>query len=954
MAVMTDSTKSEVIPGTTLPSDAPDPASGPDDGIFPGVRDDIRYLGRILGEVVRSQEGEYIFNLVENSRVTAFDLRYGEITTAELADLYQRLPVEEIIPVIRAFSHFSLLANVAEDIHQERLRERDADEGLPAPASTLDNTWRVLDEHDVEASKIAEVFGRAHVAPVLTAHPTETRRRTTFDVQANITRLMKQRGRLLAAKETARTARRLEEIDRDIRRRITMLWQTSLIRSVRPRIEDEINVALRYYGFSLLKEIPAINRRVHEQLSARFGESIPATAMVRPGSWIGGDHDGNPFVTAKTVRFATHRASQTIMQCYLDELGELEHELSLSSQMTEVTQDLVDLAARGNNDVPGRVDEPFRRAVHGIRGRVAKTARQNLGDYVTTFGLHKGHEPYASAQDMLQDLNIIDESLRSNFDGLIADHRLKDLRYAVKTFGFHLSSLDLRQNSESFENILTEIFHRAAVSKDYSALNEEDRRKVLLAELHSPRPLVDARAEWSEETERELGIFRAAAEAVEKFGPEVVPHCIISMASSVSDILEPMILLKEVGLIRVNEGTLTGTVDVIPLFETIDDLAGGAAIVSELWEIPMYRQYLDQRGSLQEIMLGYSDSNKDGGYFAANWALYDAELELVAAARQAGVALRLFHGRGGTVGRGGGPSYEAILAQPAGAVDGTVRITEQGEIISAKYGEESSARRNLEALVAATLEASMLPVDAVRDPERAYAAMREISEMSRRAYSALMHEDEGFIEYFTSSTPLHEIGSLNIGSRPSSRKQTKDISDLRAIPWVLSWSQSRTMLPGWFGVGSAINQWLDEGTAVGGSREDRLTYLQDLHERWPFFRSVFSNMAQVMAKADLGIAQLYSTLVADTEIAERVIGHIKEEYELTNEVFGEVTGRHNLLADNPELFRSVRNRFPYLVPLNLLQLELLRRYRAGDTSDQVRHGIQLTMNGLATALRNSG
>jgi phosphoenolpyruvate carboxylase len=420
------------------------------------------------------------------------------------------------------------------------------------------------------------------------------------------------------------------------------------------------------------------------------------------------------------------------------------------------------------------------------------------------------------------------------------------------------------------------------------------------------------------------------------------------MASTVSDILEPAILLKEVGLLRVADGVLSGAVDIIPLFETIDDLAGGAAVMTDLWGHTFYRDYVtDHRAGIQEVMLGYSDSNKDGGYFAANWALYDAELALVAAAADAGLGLRLFHGRGGTVGRGGGPSHEAILAQPEGAVQGSVRITEQGEIISAKYGMPAGARRNLEALVSATLEASLTPVDRIDDPERAYRVMGEIAAASRRRYAELMHEDAGFIGYFTSSTPLAEIGNLNIGSRPSSRKPTAGIADLRAIPWVLSWSQSRIMLPGWFGVGSALRDW----TAAG---DGRTAYLQDLYRRWPFFRSVLSNMAQVMAKADLNIAELYAGLVPDRADAERIFGTIAAEFHLTLDMYLQITGRSSLLDDNPGLAVSLRDRIPYLIPLNVLQLELLRRYRAGDESADVLDGIRLTMNGLATGLRNSG
>ena len=372
-------------------------------------------------------------------------------------------------------------------------------------------------------------------------------------------------------------------------------------------------------------------------------------------------------------------------------------------------------------------------------------------------------------------------------------------------------------------------------------------------------------------------------------------------------------------------------------------------MLREAWDVPLYRRYVASRGDLQEVMLGYSDSNKDGGYFAANWALYDAETAIAAVAREEGVRLRLFHGRGGTVGRGGGPSYEAILAQPKGAVQGSVRITEQGEIISAKYGHPVTARRNLEALVAATIESTLLDLEDLDDQGRAYDVMSEISELSRDAYAALMHDDPGFIEFFETSTPVGEIGSLNIGSRPSSRKQTTSISDLRAIPWVLAWSQQRSMVPGWFGVGTALNEWVGEDP--DGSR---LAELRELNESWPFFNSVLSNMAQVMSKSDLHLAKLYADLVSDREVADRIFSRIREEYELTLEMFLKVTDYSTLLEDNPLLARSVDMRFPYLMPLNAIQLEMLRRYRAGDSRDKVRRGIQLTMNGLATALRNSG
>jgi phosphoenolpyruvate carboxylase len=946
---MADHRTTLTVPGTAVPAVPPDEDT-PD--VIPGVRQDIRYLGAILGDVIREQEGTEVFDLVEAARRASFAIREGEGDVAGLADRLRDLPPATALPVIRAFCHFGLLANLAEDLHEERVRDHRADAGDPPPDASLDATWQVLSDRGVTADRVAGVMAHAYVAPVLTAHPTETRRRTVFDVQSDITALLRRRGDLLRAGRTARSDARLTAVDTDIRRRVTILWQTALIRSVRPRIEDEINVGLRYYSISLLQEIPLLNRRVTGRLRELYGPGIPDTPVVRPGSWIGGDHDGNPYVTGDTVRFATGRAAQTVFGWYLDELTALEHELSLSTKFTAVSDGLLLLAERGRNDVPSRSDEPYRRAVHGIRGRLAATAVDTLGEAAVGAGaarlLTEGHVRYRTADQLLADLETVDRSLRGHHDDIIADHRLATLISGVRSFGFHLHALDLRQNSESFETVLTELFARAGVTDDYAALPEAAKVELLTRELHSPRPLVDPQAEWSEETGRELGIFRAAAEAARRFGPEVVPHCIISMASTVSDILEPAILLKEVGLLRVADGVLSGAVDIIPLFETIDDLAGGAAVMTDLWGHAFYRDYVtDHRAGIQEVMLGYSDSNKDGGYFAANWALYDAELALVAAAADAGLGLRLFHGRGGTVGRGGGPSHEAILAQPEGAVQGSVRITEQGEIISAKYGMPAGARRNLEALVSATLEASLTPVDRIDDPERAYRVMGEIAAASRRRYAALMHEDAGFIGYFTSSTPLAEIGNLNIGSRPSSRKPTAGIADLRAIPWVLSWSQSRIMLPGWFGVGSALRDW----TAAG---DGRTAYLQDLYRRWPFFRSVLSNMAQVMAKADLNIAELYAGLVPDRADAERIFGTIAAEFHLTLDMYLQITGRSSLLDDNPGLAVSMRDRIPYLIPLNVLQLELLRRYRAGDESADVLDGIRLTMNGLATGLRNSG
>lgn len=915
------------------------------------LEDDIRFLGRILGEVIAEQEGDRIFTMVEDSRRLAFAVARGEATLGELAAVFRRISAEDARDVIRAFSHFALMANLAEDLYASTTRIHREEAGVPAPASTLAATWRIFAEAGIEARQVTNRLEDLQVSPVLTAHPTETRRRTVFDAQKHISRLMVERRAVLDRPANALTDRRLERISHGIRRRLTTLWQTALIRVVRPRLEDEVEVGLRYFKLSLLQAIPRLNREVLGMLREATGAELPGHPIVRPGSWIGADHDGNPFVTGETFSYAATRAAETVLKHYAAQLDELEHELSFSDRLGTVTKDLDELADRGRNEVPSRVDEPYRRAIHGMRGRMLATIAQLIGPETVAGDWYTSHEPYGQTSEFLSDLLVVDASLRAGNDEIIADDRLADLCSAVRTFGFHLYSLDLRQNSESFEEALTELFAAARVCGDYRALAEEEKIECLLAELANPRPLIPNGHEgFSEPTAREIGIMRAAKRASERFGSLSVPHCIISMASSVSDILEPMVLLKEVGLIRVEGDRLLGSIDIIPLFETISDLQGGAKILQRLWDIPAYRTYLEQRGGVQEVMLGYSDSNKDGGYLAANWALFSGEESIVAAAEAAGVKLRFFHGRGGTVGRGGGPSYDALLAQPADAVQGAVRVTEQGEIVSAKYGNVENARRNLEALVAGTLEATFTNINDLDDPRRAGEIMQWLAERSQAAYGELAHQDPEFIQYFTESTPVGEIGKLNIGSRPSSRKQTESLDDLRAIPWVLSWSQSRVMLPGWYGVGTALADFI-------GAADDcdaAITELRELAASWPFFSSVISNMAQVMSKADMQVAKMYAGLVGDQDAAGRIFGAIEREFDLTQRMFGLITGRRALLVDNPELARSASYRFPYLLPLNVLQVELLRRLRAGDKDPKVSLGIQLAMNGLATALRNSG
>ncbi|WP_236693851.1 phosphoenolpyruvate carboxylase, partial [Mycolicibacterium obuense] len=578
------------------------------------------------------------------------------------------------------------------------------------------------------------------------------------------------------------------------------------------------------------------------------------------------------------------------------------------------------------------------------------TARQIL-DRQPEHQLDLGMAAYETPAELSADLDAVDASLRANGSAVLADDRLARLREAVRVFGFHLSGLDMRQNSDMHEEVIAELLAWAGVHADYASLSEDERVELLAAELATRRPLIGPGAQLSELARKELDIVFAAARAVHVFGPAAVPNYIISMCQSVSDMLEAALLLKEAGLLDVSGEHPYAPVGIVPLFETIDDLQRGSAIMQAALDLPLYRAIVAARGDSHEVMLGYSDSNKDGGYLAANWALYRAELDLVEMARAAGIRLRLFHGRGGTVGRGGGPSYDAILAQPPGAVNGSLRITEQGEVIGAKYAEPRLAHRNLETLLAATLEATLLDVEGLGDEaEPAYAVLDDLAARAQRAYAELVHDTPGFVDYFKASTPVSEIGALNIGSRPTSRKPTTSISDLRAIPWVLAWSQSRVMLPGWYGTGTAFEDYIGDGP----DSDARLEVLQDLYRRWPFFATVLSNMAQVLAKSDLGLAARYSELVDDVELRHRVFDKIVDEHARTIRMHKLITGQDDLLADNPALARSVFNRFPYLEPLNHLQVELLRRYRSGDEDELVQRGILLTMSGLATALRNSG
>jgi phosphoenolpyruvate carboxylase len=904
------------------------------------LRNDIRLLGRILGDTVRDQEGEAVFDLVERIRTTSIRFHRDDDKPArhELETILDGMSTAETVRIVRAFSYFSHLANIAED--QNNIRQMRAQNNSGPQAGTLGRTLAHARDVGIGAADLRRFFGQALVSPVLTAHPTEVRRKSTIDREMEIAALLDRRERVQLTPEEA------EASDEQLRRAVLTLWQTNLLRRTKLTVLDEVANGLSFYDYTFLREVPRLHCALEDRLGAEDALNDAGRELgsfLRMGSWIGGDRDGNPFVTADVMRGTLRMQSTQVVRYYLEELHTLGAELSLAAHLADVSEELRALAQRSPDTSPHRSGEPYRLAVSGIYARLAATAlkldvetsRQPVGEAAA----------YADAREFKQDLDILDRSLIANNSGVIARGRLRQLRRAADCFGFHLASLDIRQNSAVHERTVAELMDAATPGTSYLALDEEGRIAVLLNELRSTRPLASRFVKYSDETVGELEVLRAAAQAHSVFGANVIPQCIISMCQGVSDMLEVAVLLKEVGLV---DPAGRSALNIVPLFETIEDLQACSAIMDRLFSLHDYRRLVDSRGGVQEVMLGYSDSNKDGGFVTSGWELYKAEIGLIGVFERHHVRLRLFHGRGGSVGRGGGPSYDAIIAQPGGAVNGQIRITEQGEIISSKYSNPEVGRNNLEILAAATLEASLLQPKHSAPRAEYLKAMEELSALAYKAYRGLVYETEGFVDYFWASTVITEISTLNIGSRPASRKKTRAIEDLRAIPWVFSWAQCRLMLPGWYGFGSAVEAWLKENPDKG------MPFLQELYREWPFFRTLLSNMDMVLAKSSIAIASRYAELVPDEVLREKIFGRIRSEWHSCIETLLDIMGQDRLLQGNPLLERSIRNRFPYLDPLNHVQVELLKEHRAQNPDEQVLRGIQLTINGISAGLRNSG
>ena len=914
---------------------------------------DIRLLGRVIGEVLREQAGDDAYELVERVRAAAVrNRRAGIDPIPGLRSEFADVEIDAALDLIRAFGWLSLLANTAEDLTAERRRRYHRDAGSQAREGSLVASLDKMAANGVPPHIVARELAGLYVSPVITAHPTEVRRQTVLDHVDAIATLLTRRHR------SADSPTEVAEVDEQLRLEVLMLWQTAEVRLSKLRVRDEINEALRYYQSSIFATVPALQRDMERLAADRFGVEIDNPKAISMGSWIGGDRDGNPFVTAPVLRLAVEAQAETALRHHLTSLFALSRELSMSARLIEVTPELQQLADASLDDSPFRADEPYRRALRGMYARTWEMAQQIL-DVVPGMAPHAALLPYESPDELVADLDVVIASLSAHGSGEIAERRVDPVRRAVRIFGTHLCGLDMRQNSQVHDRVVAELFAVAGVVDDYLALDEAQRVAVLTAELRSQRPLVTPFASYSEQTANEVELLREAASAHARFSPRSIPHYVISQAESVSDVLEVAVLLKEVGLVRIDtaQGTVSSALDIVPLFETIEDLRQADSTLADLLAHARYREIVASRSGWQEVMVGYSDSNKDGGYLTSQWELYRAQQALVVTANRAGVRIRLFHGRGGTVGRGGGPAYQAILAQPPGSVHGALRITEQGEMVAAKYTQPTSARRNLETLLSATLEATCLDAstDSVDDATFA-AAMTTMSELAFVTYRRLIDGPVGadgrsgaerFVEFFRGITPISEIATLNVGSRPAARKNTHRIQDLRAIPWVFGWSQCRLNVPGWYGAGTAFEQF-------GSDAAGRAT-LHEMHDRWPFFRSMVNNMGMVLAKTDLAIGRQYAeALVGNTALRDEFFTRLEHEYTLAKQWHAELTGSPDPLRDNPALARSIVNRFPYLDPLHVMQVELLRRHRAGDHDERVERGIQLTLNTIATGLRNSG
>ncbi len=912
----------------------------------------IHLLGDMLGSVIREQAGEAAFALEEQVRELAKLAREDETRAGwaalELAHQIDALDLQQIQMLIKAFTTYFGLVNLAEQ--HERLRVlRERERVHPPVAESLDEAIIRLRERGLQAQELQALLDRMVVKPVFTAHPTESKRRTVLEKLRTISRLLIQ---LEAADLLPREQCQIEQA---LRSEIAGMWQAHELRDVRPTVLDEVKKGLYFCEETLLPIVP----RIYRDLLAALREHYPdhewrLPSLLRFGSWIGGDRDGNPYVTPdvtlETVRLLRTRA----LNDYVSAIENLSHNLTTSAHVTPYSDELRETLAEHERRFPDLAQlvtrrnpyEPYRQFCTYIREKLL-----NSLSYTQTLQPLWGAQPidhqgkrYLSSAELLHDLRMIDRSLREHAGAAIADGMLADVIRQVEVFGLHLLTLDIRQHSERHASALAEILAVADVCNNYAALNENERVALLSREVQTNRPLIPTRLAFGDETNETISTFRLLQAILEQLSPDATHTYIISMTTGASDLLAVLLLAKEAGLYR--RGAYS-KLDIVPLFETREDLTNAPRIMADLFALPAYQEHLALRNTHQEVMVGYSDSNKLAGFLPASWALYTAQRALLDVADQANVSLELFHGRGGAIGRGGGPANAAIMAQPGGTVRGRLKLTEQGEVISDRYGHPGIAERHLQQVLNAALLASA-PHVAASIPAAWETAIDLLADHAFCAYRALV-EHPDFVPYFHGATPIDELSDLKIGSRPARRKQSDRLEDLRAIPWVFAWMQSRHTLPGWYGLGTAVELYLAQ------DRAERLALLQWMYREWPFWRTTLDNAQMVLAKADLHIAERYASLVPDAQVRERIWKLIADEYRRTVEAVCAVAGVDQLLDQSPTLQRSIRRRNPYVDPLSDIQVALLRRLRSAHEPDpMLEQTVLLTVNGIAAGLRNTG
>ena len=915
------------------------------------LRRDVRYLGNILGEVLVHQGGRELLELVEQIREQSKALRaeFSPELFEDMKKTISSLSSEKRHQVIRAFAIYFQLVNIAEQNHRIR-RKRDYEflAGEEVQNGSIESAIKALKDRNISTEDIEDMLAGISLELVMTAHPTEATRRAVLDIHKRIA------ADVMELDNPTLTYREREKLTEKLMNEVLILWQTDELRDRKPTVIDEVKNGLYYFDETLFDAIPSVYEELERCLTKYYPEKkwhVPS--YLRFGSWIGGDRDGNPSVTSDVTWQTLTLHRQLAVQKYEEQLREMMSMLSFSTNLVSVTDELLASIEQDRSVINNKTTDLWRNPTEPYRVKIAFMI-EKLSNTVDPESA-EGAPYYSSPEELMVDLRIIDRSLRNHYADYFADTYLAKLMRQVELFGFHLMTLDIRQHSQEHENAMTEVLHKLGIVDNYSELSEDEKIKVLVKLLEDQRPLTSHHIEYSASTRECLDVYEVVAKAQKEFGTNCITSYLISMTEAVSDMLEVMVFAKEVGLFRIDEeGNVICTIQAVPLFETIEDLHAAPAIMKQLFEIPMYRKAVAARGNMHEIMLGYSDSNKDGGAITANWELRIALKSITKAAGEYDVKLKFFHGRGGSLGRGGMSLNRSILAQPPHTVGAGIKITEQGEVLSSRYSLQGIASRSLEQATWALITNAFLakyPDQAPQVEKEWEEISAEISETALNKYQDLIFRDPDFLTFLKESTPLQEVGELNIGSRPSKRKNSDRFEDLRAIPWVFSWTQSRYLLPAWYAAGTALQQY------VSGD-EKKLATLQTMYEKFPFFHSLINNLQMALAKADMQIASQYATMIKDDSVRERIFTQIEKEFKLTSELILKITNQNEILDNVPVIQESIKLRNPYVDPLSYLQVQLLQELRAiretGNDDQELLREVLLTINGIAAGLRNTG